>query len=114
MSPRTVTSTQGVELALHDLGGDGPPILFAHATGFCGPIWGPVAEHLADHRGWALDFRCHGRSTRPLDDDLSWRGTGDDVLAVVDALGLVDLVGVGHSMGGAALLLAEQRRPGTF
>ena len=114
MTSASVTSSHGVELALHDLGGSGAPVLFAHATGFCGPIWGPVAEHLADHRCWALDFRCHGRSTRPADDDLSWLGTGDDVLAVVDALGLEGAVGVGHSMGGAALLLAEQRRPGTF
>jgi pimeloyl-ACP methyl ester carboxylesterase len=38
----------------------------------------------------------------------------DDVLAVVDALGVTGIGGVGHSMGGTALLLAEQRRPGTF
>ena len=114
MAPAPITSSHGVEVALHDLGGDGPPILFAHATGFCGPVWGPVAQQLADHRCWALDFRCHGRSTRPDDDDLDWAGTADDVLAVVDALGLEGAVGVGHSMGGAALLLAEQRRPGTF
>ena len=38
----------------------------------------------------------------------------DDVLAVVDDLGLAGCRGVGHSMGGTALLLAEQRRPGTF
>ena len=37
-----------------------------------------------------------------------------DILAVVDELGMRDGYGVGHSMGGAALLLAEQRPPGTF
>ena len=111
-----VTSSSGVVVALHDLGGDpnGSPILFCHATGFCGSVWRPVARELAEHRCWALDFRCHGGSTRPIDDDLSWSGTADDVLAVIDRLGLVRPLGVGHSMGGAALLLAEQRRPGTF
>jgi pimeloyl-ACP methyl ester carboxylesterase len=114
VEPRTVASSHGVRVAVHDLGGEGPPVLFAHATGFCGPVWRPVAAHLHDRRCWALDFRCHGRSTRPDDDDLDWAGTADDVLAVLDALGLEGTVGVGHSMGGAALLLAEQRRPGTF
>jgi pimeloyl-ACP methyl ester carboxylesterase len=113
-SPLTVSSTDGVQLAVHDLGGNGPPILFAHATGFCGPTWGPVAAQLPEWHGWAVDFRCHGRSTRPAGGDLDWSGTGDDVLATVDALDLRGAVGVGHSMGGAALLLAEQRRPGTF
>ena len=44
---------------------------------------------------------------------MDWDGFADDVLAVVDAWGRsTDLVAVGHSKGGAALLLAEQRRPG--
>ena len=110
----SIDSSNGVSLALYDLGGDGPPLLFAHATGFCAAVWGPVAHHLSERHCWALDFRCHGRSGRPDNDDLAWRGTGDDVLAVVDELGLAGSDGVGHSMGGAALLLAEQRRPGTF
>jgi pimeloyl-ACP methyl ester carboxylesterase len=109
-----VASTGGVRVAVHELGGTGRPILFAHATGFCGPVWRPVAEALDDHRNVALDFRAHGRSSRPDDGDLHWRGAGDDLLAVVDALDLEGTVGVGHSMGGAALLLACQARPGTF
>ena len=36
------------------------------------------------------------------------------MLAAVDALGLELPVAFGHSCGGASLLLAEQRRPGTF
>ena len=28
-----IDSTDGVRLAVHDLGGDGPPLLLAHATG---------------------------------------------------------------------------------
>jgi pimeloyl-ACP methyl ester carboxylesterase len=109
-----VASTGGVRVAVHELGGIGRPILFAHATGFCGPVWRPVARGLGDHRNVALDLRAHGRSMRPDDGDLHWRGAAEDLLAVVDALGLDGSVGVGHSMGGAALLLAEQARPGTF
>ena len=30
-----VSSTEGVEVAVHDFGGEGPTLLLCHATGFC-------------------------------------------------------------------------------
>ena len=112
---RQVPSTDGVSLALHDLGGDGPALLLCHPTGFLGMTWAPLATALADvAHCWALDFRGHGDSTSPASLDFSWTGMCDDVLAVVDDLGLTDVRAAGHSMGGAALVMAEQRRPGTF
>lgn len=102
-------------LAVHDLGGDGPPLLFAHATGFHGHVWEPLAARLADRfHAFALDLRGHGDSTAPPGHHFAWDGFADDVLAVIDALGLDRPVAVGHSKGAAALLLAEERRPGTF
>ncbi len=110
-----VPSTNGVELALHDLGGDGPPLLVAHATGLCAGAYRPLAAALApSFHVWAVDFRGHGDATSPADGDFGWDGMADDVLACVDALGIApgELAGVGHSMGGAALMLAELARPG--
>ena len=117
---RSVPSTDGLTLTLHHLADgradrpDGRRALFAHATGFHGSLWGPVARHLPQLDSWALDFRAHGDSVVPPGQDLSWDRYADDVLAVADDLHLDQAVGIGHSMGGAALLMAEHRRPGTF
>jgi pimeloyl-ACP methyl ester carboxylesterase len=110
-----VESSDGVEVAYYDLGGSGPALLLAHATGFCAAVLAPLAAALAGRlRAVALDERAHGASGRPRSGDLSWRGFADDVLAVVDHAGLTRPLGFGHSCGGAALLLAEQAGPGTF
>jgi pimeloyl-ACP methyl ester carboxylesterase len=102
-------------VAVTDLGGDGPPLLLSHATGFCGGVLRPMAVALAaSFHCWALDLRGHGATVTPPEVDFAWRGFADDVLAVVDALDLRSPFGFGHSSGGAALLDAEARRPGTF
>ena len=112
---RLVESTDGVRIPVHDLGGSGPPLLLCHATGFHGLVWGPFAGLLAQRfRVWSLDFRGHGDASAPPALPVDWRGVGDDVLAVVDDLGFEHPFGFGHSMGGAALVLAEAGRPGTF
>ncbi len=60
------SSTQGVEVAVYDLGGSGPTLVIAHATGFCGPAYGPFASALVDRfHCYAFDFRAHGASSRP-------------------------------------------------
>lgn len=115
-----LSSTDGVTLAVHDLGGAGPPLLMAHATGFCGRALSPLAAHLTGRfHCWTYDARGHGDTDSPAGLDWDWSGFADDVLTVVDGLGLsggpLDRpVGFGHSAGGAALLDAEARRPGTF
>ncbi|HNB94284.1 MAG TPA: alpha/beta hydrolase [Microthrixaceae bacterium] len=115
---RAIPSSDGLSIATYDLGGDGRDLLLVHATGFCAGVWGPLVEHLRGFRVTAIDVRGHGRSDAPdLGPDgpgMSWAGTGDDVLAAIDALDLQDPVGAGHSMGGASLLIAELARPGTF
>jgi pimeloyl-ACP methyl ester carboxylesterase len=107
-----------VHLAVHEWGGDGPPVLLAHPTGFHGRIWAPVAERLiAEGRTvFSFDFRGHGDSDAP-DSNYSWLGFADDVVAVTEHFGLTGdptLLAAGHSKGGAALVLAEAARPGTY
>ncbi len=81
-------------------------------------MWAPVARQLvaAGRHVWSFDFRGHGDSDAP-DGDYSWHGFGDDALAVAEHLGVAGdptLVACGHSKGGAALILGEQKRPGTY
>jgi pimeloyl-ACP methyl ester carboxylesterase len=110
-----VTTPDGIGISYYDLGGNGPPLLLAHATGFCGPALAPLAARLRDQfHCVALDERAHGASDPPPHENFDWHGFATDVLSVVDHLGLERPFGFGHSCGGAALLLAEEARPGTF
>ncbi|MCF2529574.1 alpha/beta fold hydrolase [Yinghuangia soli] len=99
----------------------GVTALFAHATGFHGRVWEPTARRLPGIDGHALDLRGHGDTVMPEGYDYPWAAFGDDILAAVDGLGRSGagtgsgpVVGIGHSCGGAALVLAEAARPGTF
>lgn len=108
-----VTSTGGVTVRAHDMGGEGDALLICHATGLCGRAYAPLAAELA--RGfhvWAVDVRGHGDSDAPADGDFSWSRFAEDVVAVADAIACGPVVAFGHSMGGAVVVLAELLRPG--
>jgi pimeloyl-ACP methyl ester carboxylesterase len=89
-------------------------LLFCHAAGYFGGIWRQVS--LALRAGWpryALDFRGHGEAG-PLPPGATWQAFAGDVATAARRLAPAVLAGVGHSLGGTALLLAEAAVPGTF
>ncbi|MDX2466860.1 MAG: alpha/beta hydrolase [Acidimicrobiia bacterium] len=107
----------GIEVAYAQWAGPAtsPLSVFVHATGFCKELCEPVIDDLyglgASTRSIAIDQRGHGDSgvsTPPAD----WWDIGGDIIEIVGDEEQV--IGVGHSAGGAALLLAELARPGTF
>lgn len=112
-----VPSTDGVQIAVHDLGGTGSALLVSHATGFHGRCYLPLADELAAvAHSIAFDYRGHGDTERP-DGPIDWQAYGDDALAMASWLadhngGPIDAFG--HSMGGACLLMAAHRRPELF
>ena len=118
MRERRIT-VRGIELAYVERGdADAPTVLLLHATGFHARCWDGVVRAL-DEAGSgaalhivALDQRGHGRSAkrRPYE----WAEFGADAAAFAEALDLRDVVGVGHSMGGHALVQATGRHPGRF
>jgi pimeloyl-ACP methyl ester carboxylesterase len=117
-------SSARVRLALHRLAGDaGAPalVVVAHATGLHGRAYLPLARALREVEVVGPDLRGHGEATSPQPLEYSWAGFADDLLVVLETLGRLGLrragrplFGFGHSMGGACLLMAEQRLPGTF
>ncbi len=111
----TVTSNDGSQVAAYELGGSGEVLLIAHATGLCGAMYQLLADQLTHRfRVVALDFRGHGSSSRSPDTDYRWSRMAEDVTAVTEHIDAGPVYGFGHSMGGAALLLAEKMAPSTF
>lgn len=73
--------------------------------------WGAVAGALAGAADLvAPDLRGRGAS-RDLPGPYGMRAHADDVIAVLDHLGLGQAVLVGHSMGGAVVAIAAVRHP---
>lgn len=113
-----VSTPDGADLAVHVLragAGQRPAVLFAHANGFHGRCYQPVADELT-RVSVALDLRGFGDSTPPPGWQVDWRGYGTDALAAARefAGSLGPLLGVGHSMGGWALVQAALDEPALF
>jgi pimeloyl-ACP methyl ester carboxylesterase len=104
----------GLTIAALDWGGDGPPVLLQHPNGFCAGVFHPLAQDLRrDHRVVAVDVRGHGGSDTPPDlAACTFVDAARDVLAVIDALGLGQVDAMGHSMGGAVVVILDVLRPG--
>jgi pimeloyl-ACP methyl ester carboxylesterase len=110
-----VTGADGLRLAAYRFGGDGPPLVLAHATGFHAHVWLPWLGALRERfTVYAWDLRGHGESERPADRDaFRYEALGRDLLAVADHFGLGRVFAIGHSVGGAVVVQAEVLRPGT-
>jgi pimeloyl-ACP methyl ester carboxylesterase len=111
----------GIEIAILDWGGSGPLALLHHANGFCAATWAPVAERLRDHyRVIAMDARGHGDSSKPRGaENYHWSHLSRDLIVVAEKLASEHpdqkvALGLGHSLGGAAFLLASAERPELF
>ncbi len=122
-------SSGGTSVAVHELAGtDGPDhdrVLIAHATGFHARAYLPVATGLTPRfHTFGFDARGHGDTAAPPGWAVEWTGYGDDALAAAEEVAAGPqseqtkqgerLIGFGHSMGGALLLMAAHRAPRLF
>lgn len=128
---RVVASTNGVSVVVYDEPShqqgphgsgvaisDHAPLLYSHATGFHGRVFAPVAEHLSAFDQTTFDYRGYGDTAPPTGWSLAWEGFGDDALCVARSTvarhGGRPVLGIGHSMGGAGLVMAALREPQLF
>ena len=118
----THPSSEGTQLAVYNYAPTSKkqPVLLSHATGFHGRVFDPVADHLQNaFHCYSFDYRGHGDSSLPQDWKANWSGYGDDALAVAHVIAAAQqsptaIIGAGHSMGGAALVMAALRAPELF
>jgi 3-oxoadipate enol-lactonase len=87
-----VTDTAGPEP-------DSPTLVLLHALGCTGLLtWYPAIEPLSRrYRVVTLDLRWHGQGIQS--EDFSLYDCADDVTALIDVLGLEDVIVCGYSMG---------------
>ncbi|MDF3294245.1 alpha/beta fold hydrolase [Streptomyces silvisoli] len=104
-------SVNGQQLCFEDTGGDGPVVVFSHGNLMNRQMWVPQVEALrGEFRCVVWDERLHGRTK---DDGAlyTYWDSADDLLGLLDHLGVERATLVGHSQGGFLSLRAALRAP---
>jgi pimeloyl-ACP methyl ester carboxylesterase len=111
-APAVARSADGVSIRYQTTGKGEPAVVLVHCWSCDRHLWDDVVPRLArERRVVTLDLAGHGESGK---DRKEWtiQAFGQDVKAVVLALGLKKVVLVGHSMGGPVTLEAARLLPG--
>jgi len=109
-----VTVAPNVSVEVIDWGGNGPPLVFLAGLGNTAHIFDTFApKFLAEYHVLGITRRGFGVSSSPAPDAANYRADqlGDDVLTVIDSLGLKKPVLVGHSIAGEELSSIGSRYP---
>ena len=107
----SVEGTAG-RLRVSDGGSGEPAVVLLHGLGADLEAWRPQLDHLrATRRAVAYDQRGHGGSDKARDGVYTLEALTADLEAVRRALGLGQMILVGHSMSGAVLTLYAGAHP---
>lgn len=91
---------------------DSPPLILSSGLGGSARYWAPNIPALAEqYRVIAYDHRGTGRSDRALPDTVSVDDFANDMIALMDALGIRCAHIVGHAAGGVAGLALALKAP---
>lgn len=95
-------------------GGEGSVLHFAHANGFPPKAYKKLLRPLvANHRVIGIKHRplWENQDHRQLH---SWEQIADDLIRFLDEKKLSNIIGMGHSLGGTASVIAAIKRPDLF
>ncbi len=107
-TPQTRTLNLGdAEIPYLIYEGEGPPLLFLHATGFHPWLWHPLARELADRYRIIAPSFCDHRVAAPEEGGLNWATLAEDTARLCTLLHLKRPFLVGHSMGATVLMIAS-------
>jgi pimeloyl-ACP methyl ester carboxylesterase len=99
----TCMTGSGQDVHFVDHGGDGPALVLLHSFLMDGSMFAPqVQEFSASHRCITIDERGHGGT--PAGTDFTYWDVADDVIAVLDHLGVEQAALAGTSQGGFVAL----------
>ncbi|MEM7180353.1 MAG: alpha/beta hydrolase [Spirochaetota bacterium] len=106
---------QDLKLSYFDLGKpEKPAILFTHANGYSAGCYRYYMQRLSEqYRVLGLDFSGHGNSQSSMN-FRNWFYFRDQILALLAHEKLENAIGVGHSLGGATLLMAAFKQKKLF
>lgn len=95
------------------LAGEGFPVVFVHGNCSSSYFYHSLLERLPrGFRGVAPDLRGYGDTeARPIDATRGLRDFSDDVISLLDALGIEKALFVGHSVGGGVVMQAAIDHP---
>lgn len=84
---------------VHKIYGHGQPVIIMHGLFGMGDNWRSIARILeGQYQCILVDMRNHGRS--PHDPEMNFEVMANDILQLMDDLGLTQAALLGHSMGG--------------
>jgi len=107
-SPASVVSADGVTIRYEVHGSGDPALVFVHGWSCDRSYWNAQVPYFSQrHRVVTIDLAGHGESGLGRE-VWSMKAFGQDVAAVVDELGLEQVVLVGHSMAGPVVVEAAR------
>ena len=90
--------------------GEGPPLLILHGLFGSGKNWSTLARRFAERfEVFTLDLRNHGHSFHA--DAMNYDVMAEDVVRLVESLGLNACSMLGHSMGGKVAMTFARKHP---